>query len=361
MQVGTYNGIFVSYSTAHTVWKRLGTQAEFPLVYVSQMRWYAQDDVLLVATLGRGVYSMLSATTVVSFTRESTCPAYKQLTAPSLASRASPFEYANIANNSAIEPEFGANNDSGNSSNSTSSPYVNATSTNGAAVTCDAGKFTKLNGAECISCLAGRYSTSGKSTACLFCTAGSFCNTTGLSAVAGPCSAGYWCGAGSNTSTQNECAAGSYCVAGSSGPVLCPAGAYCAYAARGDYQLCPSGTYCRSAGLTAPSNLTCVEGYVVQILLLDMRLRPFSNPILTILILCFTFDISLSCCCALIFRLSRYEHAEQKRNITVRDGMRAMRGGLLLRCRIPEHARRHRCHRYSDNRSIFLRRVICGD
>ncbi len=103
------------------------------------------------------------------------------------------------------------------------------------------------------------------------CTAGSFCNATGLSAVSGPCLAGYWCGAGSTSSTQNECAAGSYCVAGSSGPVLCPAGAYCALALRGDYQLCPSGTFCLSAGLTAPTNLTCVEGCVFILYLIRVR------------------------------------------------------------------------------------------
>ena len=113
VQVGTYNGIFVSYSTANTVWKRLGTQAEFPLVYVFQMRWYAADDVLLVATLGRSVYSMLNATTVVAYTKDSKCPAYKELVAPAAASRASPYAYAAIVNNPAFDPATGVSCDAG--------------------------------------------------------------------------------------------------------------------------------------------------------------------------------------------------------------------------------------------------------
>jgi hypothetical protein len=96
-QVGTYNGIFVSYSTANTVWKRLGTQAEFPLVIVHQMRWYAQGDVLLVATMGRGIYSMLNATTIISCASAHACPANKTLAAPAVASRAAPYVYADIA------------------------------------------------------------------------------------------------------------------------------------------------------------------------------------------------------------------------------------------------------------------------
>jgi hypothetical protein len=95
------------------------------------------------------------------------------------------------------------------------------------------------------------------------CTAGSYCNATGLSAAAGPCLPGYWCGAGSSSSTQNECAAGTYCPAGSSGPIVCPTRAYCAFALRGDFEWCPPGSYCMSAGLTAPLKLTCAEGCVV--------------------------------------------------------------------------------------------------
>jgi hypothetical protein len=140
---------------------------------------------------------------------------------------------------------------------------------------CTAGYFCSAVGASAEArdgpCAIGAFCPAGSSSATQQpCTAGSFCNATGLSAAAGPCLAGYWCGAGSNSSTQNECAAGSYCVAGSSAPVLCPAGAYCAYAGRGSFDWCPSGTYCRSAGLTAPSNLTCVEGCVTIASLVSM-------------------------------------------------------------------------------------------
>ena len=105
VQVGTYNGIFVSYSTANTVWKRLGTQAEFPLVIVHQMRWYATGDVLLVATMGRGIYSMLEATKIVGYTKDCMCPAYKTLATPAAASRATPYTYADIIYNTSFNPQ----------------------------------------------------------------------------------------------------------------------------------------------------------------------------------------------------------------------------------------------------------------
>jgi hypothetical protein len=105
VQVGTYNGIFVSYSTANTVWKRLGTQAEFPLVIVHQMRWYATGDVLLVATMGRGIYSMLEATKIVGYTKDCACPAYKTLPTPAAASRATPYTYADIIYNTSFNPQ----------------------------------------------------------------------------------------------------------------------------------------------------------------------------------------------------------------------------------------------------------------
>lgn len=75
--------------------------------------------------------------------------------------------------------------------------------------------------------------------------------------------------ASATTGLQNSCAdpavsvpcnAGYYCPVESSSPVLCPIGAYCALALQGDFEWCPSGTYCRSAGLTAPLNLTCMKG-----------------------------------------------------------------------------------------------------
>jgi hypothetical protein len=87
------------------VWKRLGTQAEFPLVIVHQIRWYAQGDVLLVATMGRGIYSMLEATKIVNFTKDCACPAYKSLATPAAASRALPYAYADIIYNSTFNPQ----------------------------------------------------------------------------------------------------------------------------------------------------------------------------------------------------------------------------------------------------------------
>ncbi len=125
---------------------------------------------------------------------------------------------------------------------------------------CKAGNYCPGAGLA-MACAMGEFCPAGSSVASP-CTAGSYCNSTDLSAVSGPCLAGYWCAGGSSSSMQNGCAAGSYCPAGSSSPLLCPIGAYCATALRGDVHWCPSGTYCRSAGLTAPVNLTCLEGFV---------------------------------------------------------------------------------------------------
>jgi hypothetical protein len=100
-QIGTFNGIFVSLSTANTVWRRLGTKAEFPIVYVMQMRWYPTTtfgtDLLVVSTMGRSIYSMLNAKAMIAeFGVDCACPAYKTLAAPSVASRASAYQYAPI-------------------------------------------------------------------------------------------------------------------------------------------------------------------------------------------------------------------------------------------------------------------------
>jgi hypothetical protein len=46
------------------------------------------------------------------------------------------------------------------------------------------------------------------------CTAGFFCNATGLSAVSGSCSAGFYCPAGSTSPTQVACEPGFYCASG---------------------------------------------------------------------------------------------------------------------------------------------------
>lgn len=65
-------------------------------------------------------------------------------------------------------------------------------------------------------------------TACLSCSAGYFCNATGLSAVSGPCTTGYYCPGGQATSTPiaYQCPVGHFCVEGSSAAQICTSGYY---------------------------------------------------------------------------------------------------------------------------------------
>jgi hypothetical protein len=64
--VGTERGVFVSFSFAPTVWQRLGTEAEFPNVVIfGTMRWDPVADILLIPTLGRGVWGLYKASSVL--------------------------------------------------------------------------------------------------------------------------------------------------------------------------------------------------------------------------------------------------------------------------------------------------------
>jgi hypothetical protein len=56
------------------------------------------------------------------------------------------------------------------------------------------------------------------------CTAGSFCNVTGLTAVAGSCAVGHYCPTASTAATQVTCEAGTFCPAGSANATICTAG-----------------------------------------------------------------------------------------------------------------------------------------
>ncbi|MES1909505.1 MAG: hypothetical protein MHM6MM_002234 [Cercozoa sp. M6MM] len=78
---------------------------------------------------------------------------------------------------------------------------------------------------------------------CTTCPAGSYCDTSGLTAATGACSAGYYCPAGSSSPNQEICPIGSVCVVGSAAPSPCPGG----YA-------------CESTGLAAAS-ATCEAGF----------------------------------------------------------------------------------------------------
>jgi hypothetical protein len=61
--VGTYKGVYVSYSNLDpTIWARLGAVAEFPMVISTRMVREPVTDLLVVATMGRGIYTLANVT-----------------------------------------------------------------------------------------------------------------------------------------------------------------------------------------------------------------------------------------------------------------------------------------------------------
>lgn len=100
---------------------------------------------------------------------------------------------------------------------------------------------------------------------CSPCTAGFFCNKTGLSAVSGSCSPGYYCPPGQASPTPNAhvCPLGHFCVGGKGSPEICPRGQFQNLLQQISCKQCSAGFYCdNSAGPIG--NLTgrqCVAGH----------------------------------------------------------------------------------------------------
>ncbi|XP_062603182.1 uncharacterized protein LOC134264959 [Saccostrea cucullata] len=87
------------------------------------------------------------------------------------------------------------------------------------------------------------------SSACLSCTPGTYCQTTGLSAPTNNCSAGYYCSGGSVATMPTDPTQGGKCVRGQ----YCPEGSPAAIE-------CPGGKYCFSERLSEPTG-NCSQGY----------------------------------------------------------------------------------------------------
>ena len=119
---------------------------------------------------------------------------------------------------------------------------------------------------EPVKCPAGsfRNSSLGMSiTDCLPCTAGMYCNNTGLVLPAGLCKAGYYCPINSSTSTQYKCTVGHYCPEGTDLPKECPIGTASnttGLESDSQCQPCEKGFYCSSTGLVQPTG-PCAPGY----------------------------------------------------------------------------------------------------
>jgi hypothetical protein len=113
-------------------------------------------------------------------------------------------------------------------------------------------------------CLAGEYQTATGQTVCLACTAGSYCDRQGLSAVSGTCPAGFYCPLNQVNFHEFMCAVGYYCTAGSSDATSCETGKYCDRSMLGTAPNdCLAGYYCDETQTTEPNpdGKTCPRGH----------------------------------------------------------------------------------------------------
>ena len=121
---------------------------------------------------------------------------------------------------------------------------------------CPAGHYCPSGSISPIPCKAGTYNpNTGESSisACTICSAGRYCQGTGLTSDSGSCTAGFYCPEGSVTSKANICPAGSYCPAGYGINVLTTGGYYQWRKGQSNRLNCPVGYYCRGNGVTKPT------------------------------------------------------------------------------------------------------------
>jgi hypothetical protein len=142
-------------------------------------------------------------------------------------------------------------------------------------LTCPAGFFCVTGAINPVPCALGTLNpTAGLAvtSACQPCTPGSYCGSTGLTAVSGLCSAGYFCYSGSPSPTPmfnltalgtlytqttfGQCPQGNYCPAGTDVPIKCNIGFYLDHEGASDVSECVPcvpGYYCNVAGLPSPA------------------------------------------------------------------------------------------------------------
>jgi len=122
---------------------------------------------------------------------------------------------------------------------------------------CPMGKFLSGTGAFSIS-------------DCSNCTGGFYCNSTGLSAVAGPCAPGYFCPSGQQVRSPPEyiCPKGHFCQEGSESPKRCVNGTYQDNTGEYECKQCETGYFCDNtdtpvdslAGRECPMGHYCPKG-----------------------------------------------------------------------------------------------------
>ena len=131
---------------------------------------------------------------------------------------------------------------------------------------CPVGHYCPAHSYQPTPCPAGTYNPETRSTndsSCLPCTAGTYCNSTGLANVTGECYPGFYCTLGASSpapidgATGDICPAGSYCPQGSPQHYHCNNGTYTNYTGAAICDQCPEGHYCVNRDRADP----CPPGY----------------------------------------------------------------------------------------------------
>ena len=137
---------------------------------------------------------------------------------------------------------------------------------------CPQGYYCVTGSQEPQPCPLGTYSNSTslkKSSQCLLCPGGRYCDGVGQTSPAGYCDPGFYCREGSFTKTPVDgptgglCPAGGYCLKGTVTPYPCPAGTFSNVSGASDNSSCTSctpGYYCEGSNIPEPSG-PCYAGY----------------------------------------------------------------------------------------------------
>ena len=138
---------------------------------------------------------------------------------------------------------------------------------------CPSGYYCGKGSARPDACPSGTFLPSTKAfnqSQCLNCTAGWYCNDTGLSAPNGECESGYYCPTGQNVKRPPlyMCPKGHYCKVGYPLPKRCENGTYQDNDGQSSCKVCESGYYCDNtlvavttvAGRECPMGSYCPRG-----------------------------------------------------------------------------------------------------
>ena len=153
--------------------------------------------------------------------------------------------------------------------------YCSNGSSNSQQQPCPEGRYCERGTHHPKLCPAGTFlnSTMAKSSSdCTSCTAGSYCETEGLTKPTGLCKAGYYCPRGSSNKTTIECPIGTYCPEESATYKRCPAGMYTDYAKAATCHICPDRFYCLPENVIPGMHNVYMVSYIMHLIFMKANL-----------------------------------------------------------------------------------------